>query len=69
MGRAGQSRAGQSIIAADDRVFSVMEQRRLARLAAAGYGSNSHVAQGGGLSLIHHVALLRELVNEKNLVL
>ena len=30
------------------RVSSVMEQRRPARLAAAGHGSSSHGAQGGG---------------------
>ena len=30
------------------RVPSVIEQRRLARLAAAGHGSSSHGAQGGG---------------------
>ena len=32
------------------RVSSVMEQRRLARLVAAGHGSSSHGAQGGGVT-------------------
>ena len=39
------------------RVSSVMEQRRLARLAAAGYGRSSHGAQGGG---VQPVTLLRD---------
>ena len=38
------------------RISSVMEQRRLARLAAAGYGGSSHGAQGGG---VQPVTLLR----------
>ena len=33
------------------RVTSVMEQRRLARFAAAGHGSSSHGAHGGGYNL------------------
>ena len=40
------------------RVSSVMEQRRLARLAAAGHGGSSHGAQWGGAQPVtHHVAL------------
>ena len=46
------------------RVSSVMEQRRLARLTAAGYGSSSHGAHGGGVQPVtHHVALRQELTN------
>ena len=45
-------------------VSSVMEQRRLARLAAAGHGGSSHSAQGGGVQPVtHHVALRQELTN------
>ena len=41
-----------------------MEQRRLARLAAAGSGISSHGAQGGGVQPVtHHVALRQELTN------
>ena len=46
------------------RVSSVMEQRRLARLAAAGHGGSSHGAHGGGVQPVtHHVALRQELNN------
>ena len=46
------------------RVSSVMEQRRLARLAAAGRGISSHGVQGGGVQPVtHHVALRQELTN------
>ena len=46
------------------RVSSVMEQRRLARLAAAGHRGSSHGAQGGGVQPVtHHVALRQELTN------
>ena len=46
------------------RVSSVMEQKRLARLAAAGHGGSSHGAQGGGVQPVtHHVALRQELTN------
>ena len=46
------------------RVSSVMEQRRLARLAAAGHEGSSHGAQGGGVQPVtHHVALRQELPN------
>ena len=47
------------------RVSSVMEQRRLARLAAAGHGSSSHGAQGGVQPVTHHVALRQELTNDR----
>ena len=41
-----------------------MEQRRLARLAAAGHGGTSHDAQGEGVQPVtHHVALRQELTN------
>ena len=43
-----------------------MKQRRLlvARLTAAGYGSSSHGAQGGGVQPVtHQVALQQELTN------
>ena len=46
-------------------VSSVMEQRPLARLAAAGHGSSSHEHRGGGGGIqpvTHHVALQQELV-------
>ena len=47
------------------RVSSVMKQRRLARLAAAGHGGSSHAAQGGGVQPVtHHVALRQELTIE-----
>ena len=46
------------------RVSSVMEQRRLTRLAAAGYGGSSHGAHGGEVQLVtHHVAFRQELNN------
>ena len=46
------------------RVSSVMEQRSLARLAAAGYGGSSHGAHGRGVQPVtHHVALRQELNN------
>ena len=46
------------------RISSVMEQRRLARLAAAGHEGSSHGAQGGGVQPgIHYVALRQELTN------
>ena len=46
------------------RVPSVMEQRRLALLAAAGHGESPHGAQGGGVQPVtHHVALRQELTN------
>ena len=46
------------------RVSSVMGQRRLARLAAAGHGGSSHGAQEGGVQPVtHHVALRQELTN------
>ena len=46
------------------RVPSVIEQRRLARLAAAGHGGSSHGAQGGGVQpVIHHVDLRLEHTN------
>ena len=46
------------------RVSSVMEQRRLARLAAAGHGGSSDGAQGGEVQPVtHHVALRQELNN------
>ena len=46
------------------RVSSVMEQRRIARLAAAGHGGSSHGTQWGGVQPVtHHVALRQELTN------
>ena len=46
------------------RVSSVMEQSRLARLAAAGHGGSSHGAHGGGVQPVaHHVALRQKLNN------
>ena len=46
------------------RMSSVMEQRRLARLTAAGHGGSSHGAHGGGVqSVTHHVALRQQLNN------
>ena len=47
------------------RVFSVMEQRRLARFAAAGHGSIVvHMGQRGGVQPVtHNVALQQELIN------
>ena len=46
------------------RVSSLIERRRLARLAAAGHGSSSHGAQGGVQPVTHHVAIQQELTIE-----
>ena len=46
------------------RVSSAMEQKRLARLAAAEHGGSSHGAHEGGVQPVtHHVALRQELNN------